>query len=283
LHLRTLTQADLPFADLVRALAGWNQTLRDWERFLATEPEGCFLAEWNGMAAGTVTTTIYGSELAWVGMVLVHPDYRRRGIGRALLEHSITYLRTRGVRCIKLDATPAGKLVYDRLGFRSEWTLKRWVGRTPTGGGAVPGSGFRPWQLGDMALVQELDKVAFGVPRRVLLPALARQSNAAVVLETERGRPSGFALARAGSQALYLGPVAANSAEGGLSLLDALMAFNPGEPTFWDIPDLNEPAVSLAQNLGFSIQRPLIRMFLGENAAPGDPSMQFALAGPEVG
>src|SRR5215510_8173248 len=118
LHVRCLTQADLPFADSVRATAGWNQTRRDWERFLALEPNGCFLAEWNGAPAGTATTTVYGTELAWIGMVLVHPDYRRRGIGRALLEHCIEHLREREVRCIKLDATPAGKKVYDGLGFK---------------------------------------------------------------------------------------------------------------------------------------------------------------------
>ena len=89
LRLRLLTREDLPFADSVRALAGWNQTLADWERFLATAPEGCFLAERNGVPAGTATTIIYNRALAWIGMVLVHPDFRRHGIGRALLERCI--------------------------------------------------------------------------------------------------------------------------------------------------------------------------------------------------
>ena len=53
LRLRLMTRGDLPFADSVRFLAGWNQTPADWERFLATEPDGCFLAEWNGAPAGT--------------------------------------------------------------------------------------------------------------------------------------------------------------------------------------------------------------------------------------
>src|SRR5437899_5195592 len=105
LTLRLLTRADLPFADSVRALAGWNQTAADWERILATEPEGCFLAEWNGVPAGTATTTVYGPALAWIGMVLVHPEFRRRGIGRALLEHCIAHLCKRGVRCLQPDAT----------------------------------------------------------------------------------------------------------------------------------------------------------------------------------
>ena len=34
IRIRTMTSGDLAFADSVRALAGWNQTLGDWERFL---------------------------------------------------------------------------------------------------------------------------------------------------------------------------------------------------------------------------------------------------------
>src|ERR1051325_11798619 len=126
LRLRLLRATDLSFADSLRAQAGWNQTRADWQRFLAIEPEGCFLAEWNGAPAGTATTTAYGSKLAWIGMGLVHSDHRRRGIGRALLERCVQYLQARDVRCVKLDATPPGKQVYDGLGFKDEWLLTRW-------------------------------------------------------------------------------------------------------------------------------------------------------------
>ena len=105
LGLRLMTTGDLPFADHLRTLEGWNQTLEDWQRFLTTEPAGCFVALRNGVPVGTIVTTVYGSELAWIGMLLVHPDYRSRGIGKTLLEGCIKYLQERKVRCIKLDAS----------------------------------------------------------------------------------------------------------------------------------------------------------------------------------
>jgi len=283
IRLRRLTLADLPFADSVRALAGWNQTLADWERFLAMAPEGCFLAEWNGMPAGTATTTIYGPALAWIGMVLVHPDFRRRGIGRALLEHCITHLLERGVRAIKLDATPAGKLVYDGLGFRSEWTLQRWAGRPMAARIGVTAPKIRSWRPNDATQIEVLDAKAFGVSRRSLQAELARQSREALVMESETGVITGFGLTRAGSQALYLGPVVAESDSAGLALVEALLLHNPGQTVYWDIPESNQAAVGWAQHHGFAAQRPLIRMFLGENALPGKVGCVFALAGPEVG
>jgi len=282
-RLRLLTRADVPFADSLRALAGWNQTTADWERFLATEPDGCFLAECDGAPAGTATTTVYGPELAWIGMLLVHPDYRRRGLGRALLLRCLEYLRGRGVRCIKLDATPAGRTVYPGLGFQDEWTLRRWVGRRAAPPPAPPAAGLRPWRAGDASLVASLDAAAFGVCRQRLLAALAPQSLAGLVVESEPGRLAGYGFLRPGSQRLYLGPVVAATDETGLCLVRDLLARTESQTVLWDIPDPNAAAVCWAEANGFVVQRPLTRMFLGENAAPGNPRQQFALAGPEVG
>jgi ribosomal protein S18 acetylase RimI-like enzyme len=126
LELRPMTEADLAGADDLRRLAGWNQTPEDWRRLLRLEPEGCFVAVQNGAIVGTVTTTTYGQALAWIGMMLIHPDLRRQGLGTRLMRRSLEYLQSRGVGCIRLDATPAGRPVYEKLGFVAEWTLTRW-------------------------------------------------------------------------------------------------------------------------------------------------------------
>ena len=281
--IRALRRDDLPFADTVRSLAGWNQTLEDWHRFLAMEPKGCFLAEWDGQPAGTATTITYGSSVAWIGMVLVHPDRRRLGVGTALLLRCIDYLRERGVSSIKLDATPAGKQVYDGLGFQVEWPLARWDCKAPLPRLASARPEIRAWRPSDAARVDALDRAAFGASRMRLLQALAPQSLHALVFEASAGSVEGYGFMRKGTRADYLGPIAAASAEAGLALVEALLAQCHAESVFWDIPDANVPAVQWARQHGFVMQRPLIRMFLGTNSAPSDAQMQFALAGPEVG
>jgi len=261
LSLRLLRHKDLAFADSLRALVGWNQTFDDWERFLALEPDGCFLAECNGAPAGTATTLVYGPDLAWIGMALVHPDYRRRGIGRALLERCLEHLRVREARCVKLDATPLGKQVYDALGF--------------------PEPMLRTWRATDAEQIESLDRTAFGLSRQRLLRSLARQSRCALVLESEG--ISGYGMLRSGSHALYLGPVVAQAAVAGIRLLDALVARSEGQTIFLDVPDQNAAATAWAQEHGCTAQRALTRMFLGENLRPGHPNQQFAIAGPESG
>jgi hypothetical protein len=148
--------------------------------------------------------------------------------------------------------------------------------------GAASYARLRPWRTTDEQRLGPLDASAFGVSRQRLLPALSLQSRSAVVWEFF-GRVASFGLLRPGSQALYLGPVVATSADAGIRVIEVLVAASVGQPIFWDVPDENTAAVAWAEQHGFAVQRPLTRMFLGENLAPGDPRQQFALAGPEVG
>lgn len=270
--LRTMCDGDLGFANEVREIAGWNQTLADWRRFMALEPNGCFVAEWNGTLAGTATTTCYGRDLAWIGMVLVHPDFRRRGLGKALLEHCIHYLRDeRKISCIKLDATPEGQMLYEKLGFHAEWSLKRWVGQ---GGGHT--------ESGPHDVVREtslaLDCRVFGADRSALLTSLEQGGIASRVRDDHS-----FGLMRPGMRATYLGAISATTAESGKAIARELIHCAPPTPLFWDLPDANGDATRLAGELGFEAKRDLLRMYLGDNDSPGDPLGMFGICEPGLG
>jgi hypothetical protein len=221
--------------------------------------------------------------LAWIGMVLVHPDYRRRGIGRELLAKCVEHLKARRVRCIKLDATPQGRPGYEKLGFKEEWTLRRWEGELPVAVPEAPDGRIRPWAESDASHCDLADARAFGASRKSLILALACQSCRALAYESQPGVPTGFGMLRRGARAFYLGPVAATSAEAGIALVEALTARGGAGQVYWDIPDLNAAAVGWAEGHGFRVQRSLTRMWLGDNGNPGNPHQQFALAAPELG
>jgi GNAT superfamily N-acetyltransferase len=277
-----MTRADLPFADAVRSLVRWNQTLADWERFLAQEPHGCFVAEWEGMPAGTVTTTCYGVALGWIGMLLVHPDRRHCGIGTALLQHAMSSLRDRGVLNMKLDATPQGQPLYEGLGFQAEEPLARWQGQTLP---AEPCSRWvRPLVANDSSwpALSKLDAGAFGISRERMLKDLAEQSVLCVTGSWPDGS-TGFGMLREGARAYYLGPAAASSATAGADIVRHLLSYRAERPVFWDVLNGNEAARSLAAAFGFSIQRPLLRMRFGTQPLPYCVERQYAIADPAVG
>ena len=284
--MRRMAGTDVPFADRVRDLAGWNQSLQDWQRLLGHDSHGCFVAEWNGRPAGTATTTIYSQDLAWIGMVLVDPAMRRRGIGTALLVHCIEHLRRSGVGCIKLDATPLGLQVYDPLGFVSEWSLSRWetteLAARPAPNGTSGAPNPRPLDPGDIGCVADLDSSAFGAARNRMLSMLAAQS-AARVLTDGAGRIVGYGMLRPGQRAHYLGPMVAEDESTGIALADDLLDSIPDRLLYWDIPDANQAAIRVARRYGMHRQRTLTRMYLGENTRPGRPASLWAIAAPEIG
>jgi GNAT superfamily N-acetyltransferase len=285
LTIRVMQPDDVAFADAIRALAGWNQTLADWQRFLTCEPGGCFVAEFNGAPAGTATCTCYGTELGWIGMLLVHPDQRRRGIGAALMRHCLAYLEERGVGCIKLDATPLGQPLYEQLGFAPELSLTRWEAQVLRAVTVPAMDDTAPCSTADWEEVLALDERAFGWPRRDMLAAVAWQCCQVIVCRAVSGSRFGYGMLRQGSRASYLGPVAADEPAIASRIVLRLLSHLPPEKeaVFWDVLDQNGPATALAQSLGFTPQRHLVRMFRGSHPSKGDPQRQFAIVDPATG
>ena len=302
ISIRQLRTDDISrMMELVEA-AGWNQTPSDWQRFLDHEPHGCFVATPSTSLSeekvlGSVTTTCYGQTLAWIGMMLVDPNYRRQGIGQALMERALEYLQSCGIAVIKLDATPAGKPLYERLGFREEFTFQRWSGQLharPSQASAAPAisaepalspPGFENFAR-HFESIRGLDAKAFGADRRRWLARLSAVSRSV-------WRETGYGMRRPGRVASYLGPVVADSWEQARSILEQLLTGSgPHESsglTYWDLPQSHAQASDLATSLGFTPVRTLTRMVFGP-AAPqavpgrlGEVELQFALGDPATG
>lgn len=280
IEIRCLTEHDLPAVMRLKEAAGWNQTVADWQRLLKLEPRGCFAAWLHEELVATTTTTSYGVDLAWIGMVLVDPAHRRGGIATQLMRAALDYLRQAGVGTIKLDATPAGQPVYDALGFVPEGLVERWSGVPQT----ISANVCQPLAAELLPQVWTLDHKAFGADRRELIAALLADARVApLALCANDGQLRGYALARAGTRAAYLGPLVATERAGALMLLDEMLAQLRGQEIFCDLPTAGwlNGADLLAR--GFGKQRDLVRMRLGDECAAGTAPEICAVAGLEVG
>lgn len=275
--------ADAPFAMELKNLAGWNQTARDWLGYLEFAPDGCFVAEVAGARVGTATTIAYGQTCGWIGMVLVHPDARRGGLGTRLLRHAIAHLQACGVSCVKLDATPMGKKVYVPMGFRDEYELSRYEGIAPAGDEATAAT-VQFFTEGDLAEVTAFDTIAFGSERGSVLRSMSRRNLAyCFVARDTAQRVSGYLIARDGQNAVQIGPWIAREAAVADDLLRAFFRRVSGRRVFVDVPHPNAAARSLVSGSGFTVQRGFTRMFLGENRHPGNPLQVFGTSSAEKG
>ena len=259
---------------------GWNQTAGDWRRLIELEPDGCFAVREGDQLIGTVTTTAYGPTLAWIGMMIVHREHRRRGVGAALMRLALEYLTSRGVATVKLDATPAGKPLYESLGFVTEVELERWQGVTKPD--SVPDS--RETSGASRQSLIDLDLAAYGVDRRRLIESLVDGSVVdPIIVSRDDGRDAGYALARRGRIATYIGPIVAESTADAERLLDAAVARLDRQEVCLDLHrgGFLEPA-ALAER-GLTKRRGLVRMRYGVPNAAATSRSICASTGPEYG
>jgi GNAT superfamily N-acetyltransferase len=275
-----LSAADIDEALALSEAEGWNQTAADWRRLVELEPDGCFVVRDGERLAGTVTTTTYGSTLAWIGMMIVHPDQRRRGIGATLMRTALDYLEERGVTTIKLDATPAGRPLYESLGFVAEVELERWQGIAPirTAPNRIRSSHDPARPLID------LDRAAYGVDRARLIESLVADGAVDPIVATRTNdQITGYALARRGRIATYIGPIVAENATDAERLLDGALARLAGQEVCLDLHrgGFLEPATLTAR--GSSRRRMLLRMRYGEPNAAATARSICASTGPEYG
>ncbi|MBE0699740.1 MAG: GNAT family N-acetyltransferase, partial [Anaerolineaceae bacterium] len=95
-----------------------------------------FVWEENGQIAGNLSLIpLYrrGKVFYLIANVAVHPDYRRRGIGRQLTQTALDHLRQRGIDSAWLqvrDDNPAAYDLYRSLGFTERARRTTWLAST---------------------------------------------------------------------------------------------------------------------------------------------------------
>lgn len=100
----------------------WNDPHRDIERKLKMQAELFLVAELDGRILGSVMAG-YDGHRGWINYLAVHPDRRRQGIGRRMMEEAERRLRAAG--CPKINLQVRSKNVvamdfYRQIGFNED-------------------------------------------------------------------------------------------------------------------------------------------------------------------
>ena len=278
MYIRQMTAADIACGLRLCAQSGWNQLEADWRRQLDLEPDGCFVAINGGRPVGTACCCVFG-DVAWINMVLVEQTKRGCGFGTALMRHVVGYLDDRGVASIRLDATPLGQPIYEKLGFTPEFTLARFGGEFPSRFDVVPG--VEPVPPDEMPNVWALDQEVTGTNRETLLRYLHEKEPEWTRHYVKEGRFEGFSFCRPGRKAWQVGPIIGSRSAGLRLLLDLARRF-ASSPVYMDVPTDHQVAVDLATAMGLSEQRRLLRMGRGKRVQE-DLSRLWCSFGPEKG
>ena len=304
-HLPPIAPADVEFramrlSDIERGLqlcrlAGWDQVQRDWERFVSDENATVSVAIYpktqspsssssDFQAArqiiGTVATIRYGAEFGWIGMLLVHPDLQGRGVGPVLLGHGTSELAD--VSSIRLDATPAGHILYRKHGFVDEFPLRRMEATSVIIDGSRDVS-IEPLKRAGLLDVMAFDRQAFGAPRDDVLAWMLEGAPEYGFITRRSGQVAGYVLGRHGYEFDHLGPIVTADPSLAVELARACLAVSPGTAFVIDSASDADEWRSFLERAGFHEQRPYIRMYRGDKPTFSSRGQQFAILGPEFG
>ncbi len=254
LRIEPLGDDDLAPAMALSTQAGWNQCPTDWERLFKLAPDGCFGGYVDGELVATTTVITFDRAVAWIGMVLVAQAHRQQGFGSALFERGLSYAREQA-DAVGLDATTAGRSLYERAGFRETHTVERWAGR-PTEAVSTTAA-IEP--VTEIAPVIDCDRAAVGSNRAALLTSLFNARETTVLLAGTHTNPLGYVVVRPGREAPQIGPLVAPDA----SIASVLLGGVAHQTTIANcLVDViaSERTSDLLRAHGFGRQRVLTRM-----------------------
>jgi len=279
MNIRPLTESDLQAVMRLSTQAGWNQLEIDWLRLMRLFPQQCLGGWIDDQLIATGTLATYGHELGWVGMMLVDEAHRRRGHGLAILDAIIALAHRLEIPTLGLDATNFGQPLYAQRGFLPWRGINRWLRQStaPSTNVTCPAATVTDWPD-----ILQLDRMAIGVDRSNLLRALFAEPGAMLHVVRESRPLLGFASARPGRTAAYIGPLVAQSQEIAAQLIDSLLHHishsTMPQNVLIDTIDSN-PLAPILQPRSFSIQRQLLRMYRPSPPPRlGHPSLPIAAA-----
>jgi hypothetical protein len=118
MQIKSFTQSDIPLITLLQP-EGWLDIVPVYTFYTASS----FCHPIKVMVANELVgigTTIMHNDVAWLAHIIVHEDYRNRGIGKIITQSLIDSIDTRICKTIYLIATTLGEPIYQKIGFTTE-------------------------------------------------------------------------------------------------------------------------------------------------------------------
>ncbi|MEC5398433.1 GNAT family N-acetyltransferase [Uliginosibacterium sp. H1] len=260
---------EVALAIAAAAREGWNPGLHDARTFPVADPDGFLIAEVEGGFAGCISAVSCAGRFGFIGLYIVQPAFRGRGIGWQLWTQGMARLQG---QVVGLDGVPAQQDNYRKSGFVLAWRNARYAGRL--GRVATKTPHVLPLtELGFGQLASD-DARVFPAPREDFLRAWIAQPDAAALGWLEDGVLRGWGVIRRCMEGWKIGPLNADAPSVAEGLFDALCAragegdtgegdAGEGDAVFLDVPLPNASAVALAEAHGMRVVFETARMYKG--------------------
>ncbi|MGN7890883.1 GNAT family N-acetyltransferase [Bacillus sp. 22475] len=186
---------------------GWDYNREEIETIFNA---GIVYGVWNEKEEliASAAIILYGEKLASIGMVIVHPDYKGRGIGKIITEACVKSVSAHTP--IMLIATDEGKPLYEKLGFRAVSYVSKYICNSYNAKDyCVRNEDYvMNYEEGDL---EKIDEYAFGTNRKEFLKKRIMQSEQCIVVKDKEQNVLGYGLSIQTPENKIIGPVVAKN------------------------------------------------------------------------
>ncbi|KQV83775.1 GNAT family N-acetyltransferase [Rhizobium sp. Root1220] len=243
---------------------GWNPGLDDSLAFQDADPSGFFVGVLGEVPVGSISVVKYGDDFAFLGLYIVHPDFRGKGYGKAIWNAGMASAEGRS---IGLDGVTGQQANYRKAGFEEAYKTIRYGGVVA----ALPQSTLVAHAVSDkLDGLLRYDATIFPAPRPTFVTSwCAARKDRRTAIVRKSGKIRGYGTIRRCYEGYKIGPLFAADADSAAALLATLAPVAGGRPVFIDIPSDNTGAIALAEGMGLAPVFETARMYRG--AAPVMP------------
>ncbi|ALQ67324.1 GNAT family N-acetyltransferase [Bacillus thuringiensis] len=238
---------------------GWDYNREEIETIFNA---GIVYGVWNEREEliASAAIILYGEKLASIGMVIVHPDYKGRGIGKAITNSCIKSVSAHTP--IMLIATDEGKPLYEKLGFRAVSYVSKYICNSYDANDyCVRNEDYMMnYKEGDLEKIIKIDEYAFGTNRKQFLKKRIMQSDQCVVVKDIKENVIGYGISIQTPENKIIGPVVAKNDEMAMRIVHDLAREHDGNLRM-DVPEGKNDFLKELEIAGFKkVNTPPIMM-----------------------
>ncbi|RNC85660.1 MAG: GNAT family N-acetyltransferase [Balneola sp.] len=243
---------------------GWNPGKHDYEAFYKADPDGFygFFYKDRLIAGGAIVS--YSGNYGFMGLFIVHPDFRGKGIGNKLwyLRRDKLIERLNKGAIIGMDGVVAMQPFYQKGGFEIAFIDERYecIGKSFPVSENI--SNIEPEEF---YLILEFDTKCFGYERAQFLSKWFKLPDSQFFKYSNGDEIDGYAVIREVESGYKIGPLFANNEIVAQELYKACLNSVIGDPVYLDIPTTNKGALELVKKYDAKYVFECARMYYGGN------------------
>ncbi|MED1509849.1 GNAT family N-acetyltransferase [Bacillus proteolyticus] len=254
-----LRQEEIEDIVALSAYIGWDYNREEVETIFNS---GIVYGVWNERKKliASAAIILYGEALASIGMVIVHPDYKGRGIGKAITNLCIKSVSVQTP--IMLIATDEGKPLYEKLGFRAVSYVSKYICNSYNGNDYCVGNEdyMMNYEECDLEEIIKLDEYAFGTNREEFLTKRIMQSEQCIVVKDKEQNVLGYGISIQTPENKIIGPIVAKNDTMAMRMVHYLVREHNGKLRI-DVPEGKKDFMKELEITGFKkVNTPPIMM-----------------------